>query len=113
MPSPTYELFEEAMRARKQIFCMYNGHPRALCPIILGHTRGQEVALTYQFAGRGSKHLPDAGQWKCLRLSKVTDVQLRDGPWHLGDKHTQRQTCVEIIDLDVNPCSPYHPRRHC
>jgi hypothetical protein len=79
MPSPAYELFEEAMRRRKQILCMYDGYPRELCPIILGRTDGQEVALTYQFAGRGSKRLPPGGQWKCLYLSKVSDVQLRDG----------------------------------
>ena len=113
MPSPTYELFEKAMRCRKQILCMYDGYPRELCPIILGRTDGQEVALTYQFAGRGSKRLPPGGQWKCLYLSKVSDVQLRDGPWHAGDRHMQRQSCVELVDLDVNPDSPYDPLRRC
>jgi hypothetical protein len=111
VPSPTYALFEEAMRHRRQILCRYDGHRRELCPIILGHTDGQEVALTYQFAGSGSKPLPPGGQWKCLRLSKVSDVQLRDGPWHAGDKHMQRQRCVAVVDLDVNPDSPYHPQR--
>lgn len=113
MPSPAYELFEEAMRCRKQILCVYDGYPRELCPIILGRTDGQEVALTYQFAGGGSKRLPPAGQWKCLYLSKVRDVQLRDGPWHAGDRHMQRQSCVELVDLDVNPDSPYDPHRRC
>jgi hypothetical protein len=111
VPSPTYALFEEAMRRRQQILCRYDGHRRELCPIILGHTDGQEVALTYQFAGSGSKPLPPGGQWKCLRLSKVSDVQLRDGPWHAGETHMQRQRCVAIVDLDVNPDSPYHPQR--
>src|SRR5690349_12225025 len=53
-PSSTYALFAQAMAERKQILCLYDGHPRALCPIILGHTGGQEMALVYQFAG-GSK----------------------------------------------------------
>jgi hypothetical protein len=111
VPSLTYALFEEAMRRREQILCRYDGHPRELCPILLGHTDGQEVALTYQFAGNGSKPLPLGGQWKCLRLSKVSDVQLRAGPWHAGEKHMQRQRCVAVVDLDVNPDSPYHPQR--
>lgn len=101
------------MRRRKQILCRYNGRPRQLCPIILGHTDGQEVVLTYQFAGESSNPLPRGGQWKCLHLSKVRDAQLRDGPWYAGDKHMQRQSCVEIVDLDVNPNSPYNPRRRC
>jgi hypothetical protein len=109
--SPTYRMFEDAMRRRKQILCMYDGYPRELCPVILGHTDGHEVALTYQFAGQGSKPLPRGGQWKCLRLSKVSDTRLRDGPWHAGDQHMQRQSCVDIVDLDVNPDSPYNPQR--
>ena len=113
MPSPTYKLFERAIRQRKQIHCLYEGRPRELCPIILGHTGGQEIALTYQFAGEGSKPLPPGGQWKCLLLSKISDGRLRDGPWHAGDSHMQRQTCVEIVDLDVNPQSPYAPLRRC
>jgi hypothetical protein len=47
-PSRTYGLFVRAMKARKQIPCVYDGYPRELCPIILGHAKGQEKALTYQ-----------------------------------------------------------------
>jgi hypothetical protein len=90
---------------------MYDGYPRELCAIILGHSQGQEMALTYQFAGESSRGLPRGGQWRCLRLSKVNDIQLRDGPWIAGSGHTQPQGCVEVVDLDVNPESPYRPRR--
>ena len=111
MPSATYDLFEQAMIGRKQVLCTYDGYFRELCPIILGHTDGEEVALTYQFAGESKKHLPPGGDWKCLRLLKVRNVELRDGPWHAGDSHTQRQQCVQDVDLDVNPASPYDPKR--
>jgi NAD(P)-dependent dehydrogenase (short-subunit alcohol dehydrogenase family) len=49
MPCATYRLFERAMRERKQIVCTYEGYVREVCPHILGHTEGQEKALTYQF----------------------------------------------------------------
>lgn len=111
MPSSNYRLFERAMRMRKQIFCTYDGYPRELCPIILGYSREHEKALTYQFGGGSKSGLPPGGQWRCLWLSKVSDVQLRDGPWHVGSSHTQPQGCVETVDLDVNPHSPYHPKR--
>jgi hypothetical protein len=92
--------------------CVYQGHPRELCPIILGHSlKGEEKALTYQFGGSSNSHLPPGGEWRCLWLSKVSDVALRDGPWHSGSSHTQPQGCVEIVDLDVNPASPYKPKR--
>ena len=111
MASPTYDLFVQAMVERKQIHCTYNGYHRGLCPIILGHSAGQEKALTYQFAGESESRLPPGGDWKCHFLAKVSNVQLRDGPWHAGDSHTQRQRCVEDVDIDVNPASPYNPKR--
>jgi len=113
LASRTYALFEEALRGRKQILCTYDGYPRELCPIVLGHSKGQEKALTYQFAGRSSRHLPPGGQWRCLWLSKVSNVHLREGPWHEGDSHSRPQGCVEEVDLDVNPKSPYAPKRQC
>lgn len=111
MPSPTYELFATAMAERKQVLCRYDGYRRELCPVILGHTEGAEVVLAFQFGGESSKGLPPAGQWKCLRLAKVTDARLRDGSWHAGAAHERPQHCVRTVDLDVNPSSPYKPRR--
>ena len=100
------------MRRRKPMLCMYKGHPRALCPIILGHSRdGEEKALTYQFAGGSRSGLPRGGEWRCLWLARVSEAELHDGPWIAGSAHTQPQGCVEVVDLDVNPDSPYRPRR--
>ena len=111
VPSQVYELFSKAMADRKQVLCLYNGQPRELCPVILGHSKGQEKALTYQFGGRSGSGLPRTGEWRCLFLDKVSNVQLRDGPWHAGTDHKRSQDCVEIVDLDVNPASPYNPTR--
>jgi hypothetical protein len=111
MPSPTYDLFVQAMAKQRQILCRYDGYDRELCPVILGHSKGQEVALTYQFAGQSKGRLPPEGQWRCLRLANITDVRLRDGPWHVGSSHNRPQHCVEIVDFDVNPSSPYSPQR--
>jgi hypothetical protein len=110
-PSETYRLFGQAMIDRKQIVCMYNGRRREVCPIILGHTQGEERALTYQFTGGSSSKLPLGGEWRCLTLSNVSEVQLRDGPWYSGDSHKQPSGCVQVVDLDVNPDSPYNPKR--
>ena len=111
MPSETYTLFARAMAERKQILCVYDGHQRELCPVVLGHSRGKEKALAFQFAGGSTSRLSPAGDWRCLELSKVTDVRLRDGPWRVGSSHRRPQSWVEIVDLDVNPASPYRPRQ--
>lgn len=111
MASRNYALFERAMRQRKPLQCRYDGFRRELCSIILGHSQGKEKALTYQFGGESSRGLPPDGQWRCLWLSKVSKVELRAGPWRAGSTHMQPQGCVEVVDLDVNPSSPYQPRR--
>jgi hypothetical protein len=110
-PSQTYRSFEQAMSERKQIICMYDGRLRKLCPVILGHSRGEEKALTYQFGGESRSGLPRGGEWRCLFLSNISDVQLRKGRWYTGDSHQQPSGCVEVVDLDVNPDSPYNPKR--
>lgn len=110
--SETYRLFEQAMVERRQIVCMYNGRRRVVCPIILGHSQGEERALTYQLeGGSNSRKLPPEGDWKCLTLSNVSEAHLREGPWYSGDSHKQPSGCVQIVDLDVNSHSPYNPKR--
>jgi hypothetical protein len=42
--------------------------------------------------------LPAGGEWRCLWLSKVTNTQLRDGPWFAGSSHLREQGCVEEVD---------------
>jgi hypothetical protein len=102
MTSATYQLFREAILRRQQIICSYDGCHREVCPHVLGHSDGEEKALTYQFAGQSTSSLPPAGEWRCLFLNRVRDVRLRGGDWHTGPQHTKTQACVRVVDLDVN-----------
>lgn len=100
MPSPTYNLFRNAILAEQQVVCTYDGRYRELCPHILGtNKRGEEAVLAWQFAGKSSGKLP---QWRCLRLADVRYARARNGPWHEGSSHRTSQTCVNNIDLDIN-----------
>jgi hypothetical protein len=110
--SPTYRQVAEALVARSRISCLYGGFPRELCPIVMGWgKRGEEKVLTYQVGGRGSKPLPPGGAWRCFEISGMSDVRLSDGPWIAGSSHVQPQGCVDEVDLDINPDSPYRPKR--
>jgi len=110
MPSPTYELFLRAMREKKPIACTYQGHEREICPAILGRTGFEEKSLVFQFAGRTSTgHIPPPGDWKCLALAEVRNATLRDGPWHSGSEHSTAQTCMKMVEYDINPLSPHDP----
>jgi hypothetical protein len=99
------------MQERKRILCIYEGFARAVCPIILGHTNGQERVLAYQFDGGSRGGLPPGGQWKCLDSATMSHVELSSGPWHTGRQHGEAQHCVDEVDIDINPDSPYAPKR--
>lgn len=102
-PSPLYRLIREAIRARKQITCIYKGCYREVCPHILGYkTFGQEAVFVFQFGGDSTSKLPREGNWRCFDLARVTDVQFRDGRWHSGTRHTKTQTYIQFVDVDVN-----------
>lgn len=102
MPSATYRLFREAILQEKQVICLYNDRRRELCPHVLGYKDKQEKVLAFQFAGQSNSKLPPGGEWRCLVLADVRDARLQDGPWHEGDGHRSTQSCVDIVDLDVN-----------
>jgi len=41
----------------------------------------------------------------------MSDVELRTGPWYSGNRHSEAQHCVDEVDIDINPDSPYTPKR--
>jgi hypothetical protein len=91
--------------------CAYDGHLRAFCPTVLGHSQGREKTLVYQFAGSTSKGHLSTPEWKCFFVSKMHAVELRHEPWRSGDLHRKPQSRVEIVDLNVNPSNPHSPAR--
>lgn len=100
MPSAAYTVFRNAILAEQQVTCIYEGRHRELCPHIIGTNKnGEEVVLAWQFGGESSGKLP---QWRCLRLAKVSGASARSGRWHEGGSHRSEQTCVSVIDLDIN-----------
>lgn len=72
-----------------------------MCPHVLGRgPEGQVQALFFQFGGESSKGLPPQGEWRCLRISELRDVCVRDGPWHTGPRR-HRQVCVQEVDVQA------------
>ena len=110
MPSATHALFLKAMREQRPVACTYQGHVREICPIMLGRTSLEEKALVFQFGGATSKgSIPAPGAWKCFKLAEVRDARLIDGGWRAASEHSATQHCMEMVEYDVNPHSPYNP----
>jgi hypothetical protein len=103
-PSAIYRLVWQAIRTRKQITCTYKNRYRVVFPHILGYKpSGTEAVFVFQVGGESSsKPLPPTGEWRCFDLDGVSDVNLRDGDWRGGTRHSKPQACVQFVDVDVN-----------
>ncbi|HEY4169070.1 MAG TPA: hypothetical protein VGM96_19930 [Reyranella sp.] len=111
MGSSVYDLFVGAMIEEKQVACVFRERHRVFSIIILGHTDGEERALAWQTGGESSGRLPPDGAWRNVTLSEVRDFRLLDSKLRRGTRKSGAQRWVADVDLDVNPDSPYHPRR--
>ena len=109
--SPTFKLLHRAILDRMQVTFTYEGHKREVCPYILGHNKGRERVLAYQFAGASSSGLKPGGDWKCFALAEVRGAAARDGSWHGDAAHQTTQTCVDEVFVDVNTDVPDQPGR--
>ena len=103
MSSTNYNLIRQAILKRQQVIATYDGYRREMCPHVIGLKNNQEHALFYQFGGESSSGLEADlnANWRCMSIDKLADVQVRDGEWHSHSPHTQTQTCVGVIDVQV------------
>jgi len=101
MTSPTFNLFRQAMLAGQPVRFNYRGFERLTCPHVLGWKRGTEHVLVFQYGGGSSSGLPAAGEWRCLNVSEALGLQTIGGGWHTDPKHSQTQTCVDQISLEL------------
>jgi hypothetical protein len=102
MSDPVYEMIADAVRKKRQVLATYHGLRREMCPHVLGRGPDGEVqALFFQFGGESSKGLPPEGEWRCLKLSELHDVTIRDGPWRWAPRRHQ-QACVQEVDVQAS-----------
>jgi len=102
MASPAYSTLRDAILQKLQVTAIYRGLVREFCPHVIGMKNGREHVLGYQFGGRSSSGLPPNGEWRCFDVTGLSDISTRSGPWHTGNRHTQPQSCVDEIDLEID-----------
>lgn len=104
MNSQTYDIIRSAIEKKQQVFASYDGRPREMCPHSIGTKNGVEQALFFQFGGDSSKGpitTDTKDNWRCVILSKLSNVTVRDGTWHTFGNHSMPSTCIDTIDLQV------------
>ena len=102
MTSGIYDVVRDAIEQKKQIVATYKCLIREMCPHCIGLNKdGGEQALFFQFAGESKSGLAPGGQWRCLKLSELSNLSVRVGDWHTDATHQKQQTCVKQVDLEV------------
>lgn len=97
----SYDVLRNAILNKQQVTCMYQGYQRQICPHVIGLKNGQRKVLAFQFGGGSTSGLRPGGEWRCLFVDQISNEQAHDGPWHTGQSHTEPQTCVDQIDVEV------------
>lgn len=96
-----FDIIRDAILEKKQVTGYYRGHYREMCPHVLGTKNGRAQALFYQFGGSSSSGLPADGEWRCIPLGGLSEVSSQAGAWYTSTGHTQPQTCVDAIEVEV------------
>ena len=105
MNSTNYTIIRNAILNRQQVVATYKNHVREMCPHVIGTKNGKEQALFYQFGGTSSQGAITSDtpkNWRCIPIEGLSNITVRTGSWHTGDNHTQQQTCVDNIDIEVD-----------
>jgi hypothetical protein len=105
MSSSTYQLLREAIINKQNISADYKSYHRIMTPHTLGYKDGKEKCLLYQFAGESSSAtvFPEnsPSNWRCVFVDELSNVSVTGGDIHTCQKHTQKQTCVDNIDVEL------------
>jgi hypothetical protein len=99
----SYSLIREAIVRRQAVSARYQGHRREMCPHAIGTKRGRPQVLFYQFGGgsaRGLAAAGTAGNWRCIPLSGLSEIQVYDAEWHTAPR-VHAQTCIDEIDIEI------------
>jgi hypothetical protein len=97
----SYPLIRKAILERRQVHANFRGSFRELCPYVLGTKNGHDQALFFQFGGESVRGLPPGGDWRCLPVDELTEVSVREGPWHGENRYDPCQSCVDEVDVEV------------
>lgn len=101
MNSSVYSILRDAILNKLQITCTYHAHHREMCPHVIGTKDDERQVLSYQFAGGSRSGLPPGGQWRCMIIGEISNAESHVGDWHTNPRHTQPQTCVDEVDVEV------------
>jgi hypothetical protein len=106
MDTDAYAILAEAINNKQQVVARYHDEERIFSPHALGTKGSIAHVLVYQFAGGSHSGLPEGGEWRCLNLDELSEIRLEPGAWHTAPNVFNPQTCLDEVDVVVDPLPP-------
>ena len=99
-----YELIKTAIKNRECVTGTYKGHVREMTPHVIGLKNGRKQALFYQYGGTSSSGLSPnpVKNWRCIPIDEITNLSTNKDDFQTANNHSSSQTCVDIIDAEVD-----------
>ena len=104
-----HAILSEAISTKQQVIARYHDEERVFSPHALGTKRGIAHVLVYQYGGGSQSGLPPGGEWRCLRVDELSAIRLEPGPWRTAPNVFNPQTCLDDVELVVDPLPPRSP----
>lgn len=86
---------------RSPVRLTYGGKQLVVCPYILGHAVGEERVFVLLLDGGSERKESEPGNWMCLRVAKIQNMETLDRPWIERPYPGPVQRCVDQVHLDV------------
>jgi hypothetical protein len=104
--SEIYGLLRYAAAHGQPVAARYDGQPRLDCFARVSGDESQAGCTSFAISLEEavivlSRCSEGEGVWRGLAVEKLSQVELRMGPWHTEPRPT-RQTCMDEIDFDAD-----------
>jgi hypothetical protein len=107
-------LLERAIATCSQIEAVYEedsgDEPRVFCPAAIGVLHGDRNLLVLQISGESSSGY-EKGLERCLKVTRLHNVRLREGPWFPLDGDIREATCLKNGMIESYSRCPRDPER--
>ncbi|HTR84981.1 MAG TPA: hypothetical protein VMI56_10920 [Reyranella sp.] len=93
-----HDVIRDAIISKRSVTAQENGYTRRFSPHKLGReSNGEDVVIGYQYAGDRPGGLPKGGDWCCLRLSSLDEVEPNGDEWVRGHGEVPRDHLVSLV----------------
>ena len=98
------EVLIEALETKRPVTFFYEGFYRLATPHELGYKDDKLHCMVWQYGGFSSKGEVNSlnANWRCMDVSKITDLKIVDGSWITGGHHKMPSMCIDYTIMMID-----------